>query len=85
MHFVEESSMHTAPSGWIKSNRDFVQKIASEFRKRFSYETTCLFGPQIDSQQPIRLHNTEPMPKMHDESKFWDTLCEHYKSRFGTG
>ena len=83
--FIVESGIYTAPSGWIQSNQTFVQKVASELRARFSYEATSIFGPQADALQPIRLHNTQPMPTMHDESTFWDSLCEHYSVRFGSG
>ena len=79
---MESHVAQKAPSGWVLSNRELVQKIANELGKRFAYKTNCIFGPQVDFQQPLRLHNTEPMPTKWDEERFWDELSEHYRDRF---
>ena len=81
--FIVESEICTAPSGWIQSNQTFVQRVAAALRDRFSYKAACIFGPQSDRLQPVQLHNTQPMPTIYDESLFWDSLCEHYRVRFG--
>ena len=81
--FIEGTELKTAPSGWVQNNQSFVQMVALELQKRFSYTTPCIFGPQTDYHQPIRLHNTDPILPMQRESEFWDNLCTHYAKRFG--
>ena len=80
--FIEESKLYCSPSGWVQSNQAFVQRVAHHLGKHFLYKTPCIFGPQQDSHQPIRLHNIDPMPAIQSESHFWDSLCTHYQDRF---
>lgn len=80
--FLKESSSWTSPSGWIYSNKDWIEKVARELKKRFHYQTPCVYGPQRDNNQPLQLYNTEPMIAPWDEQAFWDRLAQHYRQRF---
>ena len=85
VHWVEEcpSTVGTssyAPAGYISTMGEFVERVASELRKRLALTCAVEMGIQTDFSQPMVLVNDTPIQHQFpewDEQAFWDELAQH--------
>ena len=69
-----------APSGYISSMSEFVERVAKAFRSRLNLECTVEIETQTELSQPMILVNKTPLQGLFtewDEVAFWDSLIAH--------
>ncbi len=68
-----------APSGYVSTMRDFVERVATVFRKRLGWRCAVQYAQQTDFSQPMSLVNATSMVEQFsnwDELAFWESMVE---------
>ena len=72
-----------APSGYISTMGEFVNKVAIALRSRLGLSCDFELGEQTDFSQPMVLVNSTPLEHLFEawsETRFWDDLAEHQRN-----
>ena len=88
VHWVEQcpsivGTSSFAPSGYISTMGEFVERVARELRPRLGLECAVEMGTQTDFSQPMVLVNDTPIRSMFptwDEHCFWDQMAAHQQN-----
>ena len=69
-----------APSGYISTIDEFIERVAKAFRSRLNLECAVEMETQTERSQPMILVNKTPLQALFDEwdeKAFWDALVAH--------
>ncbi len=86
---VEAGRSTFAPSGYVSTMRDFVERVATAFRTRLGWDCSVEYAQQQDFSQPMTLINSTSMVDQFpewNETDFWDSVVdEAIKSHLSRG